>query len=82
MPSGKVIGTHTGVLYYTVGQHRGLDIGGIKGFKDEPFFVVGKDVNKNILYVAQEENEYMYSYKAKLSKWILLCLRFQLNLLM
>lgn len=34
LPSGKVIGTHTGVLYYTVGQHRGLDIGGIKGFKD------------------------------------------------
>lgn len=68
LPSGKVIGTHTGVLYYTVGQHRGLEIGGIKGFKDEPFFIVGKDVNKNILYVAQEENEYMYSYKAKLSK--------------
>lgn len=68
LPSGKTIGTHTGVLYYTVGQHRGLDIGGVKGFKDDPFFVLGKDVKNNILYVGQEENEYMYSSKARLSK--------------
>lgn len=65
--SKKVIGKHDGVLYYTVGQHRGLDIGGIVGFKTEPFFVVGKDVKKNILYVGQEENEYMYSYCCKLT---------------
>ena len=65
--SGKVVGRHTGVLYYTVGQHRGLDVGGQVGFKAEPFFVVGKDVKKNILYVAQEENDYMYSYCCKLT---------------
>lgn len=67
LPTGLEVGRHSGVLYYTVGQHRGLDIGGIRGFKDEPFFVVGKDVRRNILYVAQEENEFMYSYKARLS---------------
>ena len=66
--SSRVIGKHDGVLYYTVGQHRGLDIGGIQGYKNEPFFVVGKDVKKNILYVAQEENDYMYSYKCKLTR--------------
>jgi tRNA-specific 2-thiouridylase len=66
--SKKEIGTHDGVLYYTVGQHRGLNIGGIQGFKDEPWFVVGKDVKANILYVGQEENPYMYSYKCLLGK--------------
>jgi tRNA-specific 2-thiouridylase len=50
-----VIAVHDGVLYYTVGQHRGLAIGGIKGRLMDPYFVVGKDVEKNILYVAQEE---------------------------
>ncbi len=68
MVSKKVIGTHDGVLYYTVGQHRGLNIGGLIGFKSEPFFVVGKDVKKNILYVAQEENPYMYSYSCSLKR--------------
>ena len=40
------VGTHQGVMYYTIGQRKGLDIGGIG-----PFFVVGKDVFKNELYV-------------------------------
>lgn len=66
--SNKVIGRHDGVLYYTVGQHRGLNIGGLVGYKSEPFFVVGKDVSKNILYVAQEDNPYMYSYKCRLTR--------------
>jgi tRNA-specific 2-thiouridylase len=66
--SGKEVGVHDGVLYYTVGQHRGLNIGGIPGFKDEPWFVVGKDVKKNFLYVGQEENKYMYSFRCQLRK--------------
>lgn len=64
---------HDGVLYYTVGQHKGLNIGGIKGRSDDPFFVVGKDVEKNILYVAQEKgNEFRKSYGCKLDtfNWI------------
>lgn len=67
--SNKVVGEHDGVLYYTVGQHRGLNIGGLVGFKSEPFFVVGKSVKDNILYVGQEENPYMYSYKCKLNRF-------------
>ena len=51
----EVLKKHDGVLYYTVGQHRGLNIGGIKGHSMDPYFVVGKDVKKNILYVAQEK---------------------------
>lgn len=53
-----VVGRHSGVLYYTIGQRKGLGIGGNKG----PWFVVGKDVKKNILYVTNgSESEWLYS---------------------
>ncbi len=71
--TSQVLKKHDGVLYYTVGQHRGLNIGGIKGRSMDPYFVVGKDVSKNILYVAQEEgNNYRKSYRCLLShfNWI------------
>ena len=50
--TGKTVGTHHGVFYYTIGQRKGLDIGGIG-----PFFVAGKDVVKNELYVAGKNHE-------------------------
>ncbi len=50
-------GQKEGVLYYTVGQRKGLDIGGIG-----PFYVVGKNVEKNELYVTDEAHQdYLYS---------------------
>ena len=55
--SGKKIGTHIGLMYYTIGQRRGLNIGGSK----ERMFVVGKDLNKNILYISLGNSEYLYS---------------------
>ncbi|WP_339062931.1 tRNA 2-thiouridine(34) synthase MnmA [Tepidibacillus marianensis] len=48
---GEVKGTHQGLMYYTLGQRKGLGIGG-EG-SGEPWFVVEKDVKNNILYVAQ-----------------------------
>lgn len=52
----EVIGTHVGLMYYTIGQRRGLDIGGT----EERLFVVGKDMNKNVLYVALgDDNPYL-----------------------
>ncbi len=58
----KVIGTHMGVLYYTLGQHKGLGVGGVKGLGDEAWFVCKKDVNKNILYVANgNEDDHLNS---------------------
>ena len=50
--TSKVVGRHKGVLYYTIGQRKGLDIGGSGG----PWFVVSKDVNKNELYVTSIDN--------------------------
>ena len=52
-PSGQVIGSHSGVFYYTLGQREGLDIGGLRGFQPAPWYVVGKDVADNVLYVDQ-----------------------------
>lgn len=46
---GKVVGEHSGVAYYTPGQRKGMGIGG----QGDAWFVIGKDVPKNIVYVAQ-----------------------------
>ncbi|NLM34252.1 MAG: tRNA 2-thiouridine(34) synthase MnmA [Clostridiales bacterium] len=51
---GEIIGKHEGLMHYTIGQRKGLGIGG-RG-TGEPWFVVDKDVKNNILYVAQGEN--------------------------
>lgn len=48
---GAVIGEHQGAHFFTVGQRRGLNVGG----KAEPLFVLAKDVTENVLYVGQGE---------------------------
>lgn len=54
----EVVGKHGGVLYYTIGQRKGLNIGGALG----PYFVCSKDVYKNELYVSNVNNiDYLYS---------------------
>ncbi|MCS5711672.1 tRNA 2-thiouridine(34) synthase MnmA [Candidatus Berkiella aquae] len=53
-PEGTIIGQHDGLMYYTLGQRQGLFIGGRKGAKEMPWYVVAKDVARNILYVTQE----------------------------
>ena len=40
-------------MYYTLGQREGLGIGGVKGAPEEPWFVTGKDMERNILWVVQ-----------------------------
>lgn len=50
---GASVGTHAGVFYYTLGQREGLQIGGIRGRDATPWYVVGKDVVSNVLYVDQ-----------------------------
>lgn len=52
--SKKIIAKHKGLFYYTIGQRKGLNIGGLKDFNTNPWFVVGKDLNKNELYVSQD----------------------------
>lgn len=66
---GQVKGEHYGLMHYTLGQRKGLGIGG----QGEPWFVVSKDLKKNILYVVQgEKNPALYSYGLKATdvNWI------------
>jgi tRNA-specific 2-thiouridylase len=51
---GSAIGRHTGLIHYTLGQRKGIGIGGVG--TGEPWFVVGKSLKNNLLYVAQGEN--------------------------
>ncbi|OCW97851.1 tRNA 2-thiouridine(34) synthase MnmA [Alishewanella sp. HH-ZS] len=50
---GKVIGRHEGLMYHTLGQRKGLGIGGLRDGGDDPWYVVGKDLTLNRLLVAQ-----------------------------
>ncbi len=50
---GNVIGTHDGLMYYTLGQRGGIGIGGVKDRPEEPWFVLAKDLDKNRLIVGQ-----------------------------
>jgi tRNA-specific 2-thiouridylase len=52
-PNGERIGDHDGLMYYTLGQRGGLGIGGVRGYPDEPWYVVDKDLESNTLIVAQ-----------------------------
>lgn len=59
--SGRRIGTHDGLMYYTMGQRRGLGIGGMNEGTGESWFVVGKDLKNNRLIVQQGEHEELFS---------------------
>lgn len=59
--NGNIVGEHDGVMYYTIGQRRGLNIGGKSGYDLDRWFVVDKDVKTNTLYVNCGECEQMYS---------------------
>lgn len=59
---GKIIGKHDGLMYYTIGQRKGLGIGGSHDYNNEAWFVIGKNLAKNELIVGQGlENPYLYS---------------------
>lgn len=53
---GDIIGQHEGLMYYTIGQRKGLEIGGLKDYPNAPWFVVGKDVKRNVLLAGQGKN--------------------------
>ena len=66
---GKVLGEHNGLMYYTIGQRKGIGLGG----SGEAFFVLGKDVKNNVLLIGRGSNqEYLYSNRAIITdmNWI------------
>ena len=54
---GDVIGRHEGLMYYTIGQRKGLGIGGNNKYKNEAWFVCGKNLDKNELVVGQGHDD-------------------------
>lgn len=66
---GKKVGCHDGLPYYTIGQRKGLAIGG----PGEAWFVVGKDIERNVVYIEQGENHpalFTSCLKAEQASWI------------
>lgn len=53
---GDPIGQHSGLMFHTLGQRRGLGLGGVKGAVDAPWYVVRKDLANNTLWVSQNAN--------------------------
>ncbi|MGB1097249.1 MAG: tRNA 2-thiouridine(34) synthase MnmA, partial [Acholeplasmataceae bacterium] len=69
--NGDVLGEHTGLMHYTIGQRKGLNIGGMKGIVG-PWFVVGKSLKDLTLYVEPDgDHETLYSDEAILEDVIL-----------
>ena len=59
---GKIVGKHDGLMYYTIGQRKGLGIGGSNEFSGEAWFVCGKNLKTNELLVGQgHDSEYLIS---------------------
>ena len=73
-PAGRRVGRHAGLHYYTPGQRHGLDVGGVRGAAQSPWFVVGKDLARNVLVVAQDHDHPLLlarSLRATPVHWIL-----------
>jgi len=54
---GDTIGRHSGLMYHTIGQRQGLGIGGLANYSDEPWYVVEKDLDNNVLLVTQSSDD-------------------------
>ena len=71
--TGRQVGEHDGLMYYTLGQRRGLELGGMKGEEEGGrWFVVKKDLQNNILYVSHGDESPLYSKSCEVSgfNWI------------
>ncbi|WP_255320810.1 tRNA 2-thiouridine(34) synthase MnmA [Halomonas cupida] len=61
-PDGDVIGEHMGLMYYTLGQRQGLGIGGLANYSEDPWYVAGKDLERNVLIAVQgKHHSLLYS---------------------
>lgn len=68
---GQTVGEHIGLMHYTIGQRKGLDLGGKRG-EEGRWFVVKKDMEHNVLYVSHGDEAPLYSASCEVSglNWI------------
>ena len=72
-PDGRVVGEHVGLAFYTLGQRKGIGLGGSREGSGEPWFVARKDLLSNTLYVAQgHEHPWLLSraLRASNASWV------------
>ncbi len=70
---GDVIGQHIGLSFYTIGQRKNLNIGGVKGYSEAPWFVLAKDTSKNQIIVCQNDDNprlFQTELKANRLSWV------------
>ncbi|MEE8340822.1 MAG: tRNA 2-thiouridine(34) synthase MnmA [Candidatus Neomarinimicrobiota bacterium] len=70
---GELVGQHDGLMYYTLGQRKGIGVGGGYGATEEPWYVVNKDIDKNHLVIGQGHDHpglYSNNIKAGQLHWI------------
>tara|TARA_B100001093_G_C26780447_1_gene994357 strand:- start:543 stop:1631 length:1089 start_codon:yes stop_codon:yes gene_type:complete len=65
----RIIGTHKGLSKYTIGQRKGIDIGGTKDSIDAPWYVIDKNINKNSLIVSQDQSPLYYTGEIELDQF-------------
>lgn len=61
--NGELIGEHIGLMFYTLGQRKGLQIGGHKNYPDAPWYVLKKDLERNELIVGQNPKDQLLASK-------------------
>ncbi|SMC36168.1 tRNA 2-thiouridine(34) synthase MnmA [Polynucleobacter kasalickyi] len=72
-PDGKTIGEHIGLAFYTLGQRKGIGLGGSQDGSGDPWFVARKDLASNTLVVVQGHQHpllYSKSLKAQDMNWV------------
>ena len=68
---GRVLGSHMGLAYYTLGQRKGIGVGGIQNAPEAPWYVVHKRAEDNVLIVSQDEGDLLsHSLTAQSLNWL------------
>jgi tRNA-specific 2-thiouridylase len=72
-PEGRRLGMHRGLMYYTLGQRQGLDVGGVRGAAEKPWYVAVKDLARNALVVVQQHDHPLllsHEFDTEPAQWI------------
>ena len=71
--AGRVLGRHRGLMYYTLGQRQGLEVGGVRGAREAPWYVADKDLACNALVVTQRHDDprlMSHEFETEPAHWI------------